>query len=147
MGEKDWFVMESTLTQKDAESIAERLFAAISAGDADQIREVYAPDAVISNNHTPGSIGVEELVAMLSHMRRAVEQMWFEPVRTQVTAMGFVDQHVTHLVTYKGATATLASCMVVGVRDGRIASVEEYANPADMTPLMAELMDLPSAAG
>jgi ketosteroid isomerase-like protein len=138
-------VKDTALTQHDAEAIAERLFAAISAGDFDQIREVYAPDAVIFNNHTPGTIGVEDLITMLTHMKGAVERMWFEPVRTQVTAMGFVDQHITHFITYKGATATLPSCMVVGVRDGRIASVEEYADPADMTPLMAELTDAPSA--
>jgi ketosteroid isomerase-like protein len=134
------------ITQDQAVAIAAALFDAISTGDVDRIRDAYTPDATIWNNHTPGTIGVDDLIAMLAHLHGAVQKMTFEPGRTQVTATGFVDQHVTHFVTNKGVTATLPSCMVVSIRDGRIATVEEYANPADMAPLMAELMEAPSAA-
>ncbi|MEO7371028.1 MAG: hypothetical protein ABIZ69_09205, partial [Ilumatobacteraceae bacterium] len=78
---------------------------------------------------------------MLSQMGRVVARMWFEPIRTQVTPNGFVDQHIAHFVTKKGASATLPSCMVVDVREGRITAVEEYANPADLAPVIAELME------
>jgi ketosteroid isomerase-like protein len=134
----------SPLTQEEAVALAARLLDAISAFDIDRIRQVYTPDATIWNNHTPGTVGIDELIVMLTHLHGAVQQMTFEPVRTQVTSSGFIDQHVTHFVTNKGVSATLPSCMIVGVRDGRIATVEEYANPADMAPLMAELMEAPS---
>jgi ketosteroid isomerase-like protein len=130
----------TALTEEQADDLATRLFAAISANDADAIREVYAPDAVISNNHTPGTTSVDDLVTMIGHMRGVVTTMEFERGRTQATASGFVDQHVTHFTTQGGATASLPSCMIVDVRDGRIAKVVEYSNPADMAPLMPELM-------
>jgi ketosteroid isomerase-like protein len=136
---------QSSFTQEQAEDLATRLFAAIAANDASAIREVYAPDAVIWNNHSPEAVGVESLVTMLAHMRGAVKTMRFERVRTQSTGSGFVDQHITHFTTNSGVTAALASCMIADVRDGRLVKVDEYSNPADMAPLMPELMGGESA--
>jgi ketosteroid isomerase-like protein len=131
---------QNPFTQEQADDLATRLFAAIAANDEAAIREVYAADATIWNNHSPEPIGLDALVTMLGHMRGVVKEMRFERVRTQATASGFIDQHVTHFLTNGGVTAALPSCMIADVRDGQIVKVDEYSNPADMAPLMPELM-------
>ena len=41
---------------------------------------LIAPDAVISNNRTPGTTSVDDLVQMIAHMRGVVTSMEFERV-------------------------------------------------------------------
>jgi ketosteroid isomerase-like protein len=132
--------MNESLTLDEARVLVDRLLSAISSGDEAAVREVYAPDGVIRNNYSPDVVPLDQFVVMLGHMHSVIEQLWFEPIRLQLTASGFVDEHVGHFRTLGGASIALVSCMVVEVRDGRIVSVADYANAADMAPLNAEVM-------
>lgn len=132
--------VNSSLSPDATKDLLDRLLTAIAAGDVEAVREIYAPDAVIRNNYMPEPMPIEDFLTALGHMHSVTERMWFEPIRFQVTESGFVDEHVARFRTHGGADIALVSCMVAEIRDGRIASVSDYANAGDMEPLNAELM-------
>jgi ketosteroid isomerase-like protein len=138
---------DGTVRAEDASDLSRRLATATAAGDFDGLRDIFEPSATIWNNFSGTTFGLDEFINMLTQMRTVIDKIWFEPGPVQVTADGFVDQHIVRCTTKKNIPVSIASCVVVRVRDGRIASLEEYANSADMAPLMVELSELSSSAG
>lgn len=115
---------------------AERLMAAITAGDIDAVRSIYAPDAVIWHNNDGLEQSVDDNLRVLRWVVRHIANLRYEQIRRQRTDAGFVQQHVLRGTAPNGKDVTIPACLVCTVRDGRITRLEEYLDSAHLAPLM-----------
>ena len=106
--------------------IAERLFSAIMAGDVAAVRALYAPDVRVWHNFDGATQSADENLAVLQWVTTTIRGLRYEDVRRQATADGFVQQHVLRGTMPDGAAVEIPACIVVTIRDGRIARLDEY---------------------
>jgi len=107
-------------------AVADRLFAAIEAGDIEAIHDLYAPDAVIWHNFDDAEQSREQNVRMLGWAIRNLSGMHYTDVRRSVTDEGFVQQHVLRAVNRAGVEIAVPACLVVTVSGGLITRLDEY---------------------
>lgn len=122
--------MDSPLT------VADRLFAAITAGDVDAVRALYAPDAVVWHNTDGIAQSAEENLRVLGWVVRHLEARRYDEVRRAATDSGFVQQHVLR-GSVRGTPIAIPACIVATVRDGRITRIDEYLDSAHVAALAA----------
>ncbi|GAA3278650.1 nuclear transport factor 2 family protein [Dactylosporangium vinaceum] len=108
-------------------ALAERLVAAIDANDLDALRnEVYTPDIVVWHNDDQHEQRVDENLKVLNWLHRKVAGKRYEDVVRHTTPTGYVEQHVLRGTAPNGTELEIHACLVVRVRDGRIARIDEY---------------------
>ena len=110
-------------------------FAAISRGDIDAVRAIYAPDAVIWHNDEKAEQTPDRNLKVLGWVTRNIRDMRYEEVRRHETPTGFVEQHVLRGVAPNGAPLEIPACIVCEVRDGRITRLDEYLDSAQTAAL------------
>jgi ketosteroid isomerase-like protein len=116
--------------------LAERLFAAVSAGDLEALREIYAPDCCIWHNSDGVAQTVEQNLMVLAWAVQHIADLRYEEVRRQRTPTGFVQQHVLRGRIANGTELRVPACMVGTVEHGRITRLEEYLDMAHFAPLL-----------
>ena len=109
--------------------IANRLIAAIKAGDRDALGAVYADDVVVWHNTDQVEMTKEQNLASLDALAAMTTTRRFTDVRRHAVDGGFVQQHVLNLEWGSGS-GSLPGCVVVQLRDGLIARVDEYLDGA-----------------
>lgn len=124
------------------DELAGQLLAAITAGDTDTVRRLYAPGALIWHNGPgPGGgaeQGVEENLRTLRWLARHLTGMRYEEIRRDPLPDGYVQRHVLRAQLADGTELEIAACLFVTVDgDGRIARIEEYADTRASDPLRA----------
>jgi ketosteroid isomerase-like protein len=120
-----------TDTRTDAMlALARRFFAAVSDGDVDAVREIYAPGAVIWHNNDGIEQTAEQNLRVLAWIATNVGDFRYEEARCQPTPTGFVEQHVTRGIAPSGAEFSIPACIVCTVADGRITRLDEYLDSA-----------------
>ena len=113
------------LTEAEMHDVADRLVAAIAAGDADAVRRVYAPDATIWHNFDEREQTVDENLATLSDLHQRARGLEYTEITRFLAPGGFVQQHV--LVGHaKGGPLRLPAMIRFRVDGGRITRLEEY---------------------
>ncbi|HZR79632.1 MAG TPA: nuclear transport factor 2 family protein [Candidatus Binatia bacterium] len=123
-------------------AFARRFFDAVARGDLDEVRRMYAPNAVIWTSQDPGERCPDENLAVLGWIKNNVENFRYEDVRCQPTPTGFVEQHTTCGTTPGGADFRFPACLVVRIENEKITRLEEY---FDTAPLTAALSRVSSA--
>ena len=118
----------------DALDLAERFFRAVERGDIDQIRAIYAPDARIWHNHDRKDQTVDENLKVLAWVSRNLTNRRYNVQRRVAIPGGFLQQHVLEADT-AGGPFSMPACIVVEVKDGRIARLEEYLDSAQAAHL------------
>lgn len=119
----------------DPLTVAARYTAALDARDDEALRDLYEPDALTWHNTDGQEQTLEQNLAVLTGLRRAVPDLGLADVRVSATADGFVQQH-TITGTARGGPLALASCLVVRLSAaGRIARIEEYLDSGGLRPL------------
>jgi ketosteroid isomerase-like protein len=108
--------------------LLDRIIAAAQAGDASDLFEIYAEDAVIWHNHDNAEQTVAQNAKLLEAMPRWVANREYADRSFHVFEGGVVQQHVlrgTRIST--GEAVELHACVVVQVNDeGRITRLDEY---------------------
>ena len=117
-------------------ALAERLFAAVTAGDVAALREIYAPDCRIWHNSDGVAQTVEQNLMVLGWVTKHVRDRRYEDVRLQRTPTGFVQQHVLRGATASGKSLSVPACLVGTVADGRITRLDEYLDMAHLAALI-----------
>lgn len=120
----------------DVLELAERFFRAVERGDLDEVRAIYAPDAHIWHNHDGKEQTVEENLKVLAWMSRTIPNRRYRIHRRVAISGGFLQQHVLEGEAANGPFA-MPACIIVEVRDGRIARLEEYLDSRHVSYLMA----------
>lgn len=111
-------------------AVIDRMFAALSCGNLADAAACFTPDARIWHSfdciaHDLGAIMLEWEGLVANFPLRD-----FVDVRRQPTSSGFVQQHVMTGTTASGARRAWPVCIVVRIKDGHIARLDEYIDRA-----------------
>lgn len=115
----------SDLTEAQMNEVAERLLSAITSGDAEAVRQVYAPDAQLWHNFDERDQTVDENVLTLVDLHRRATGLEYTEIRRFLAPGGFVQQHVL-VGQAPGGPLRLPAMIRFWVNDGRISRLEEY---------------------
>jgi uncharacterized protein len=118
--------------------VADRLFAAIEAGDLEAVRALYAPDAVVWHNTDGTEQTVDENLRVLRWVVDNLSDRGYEDVRRSPTDTGFVQQHVLRCIRPDGVRVAVPACLVVTCDAGRITRLEEYLDSAHVARLTSK---------
>ena len=111
------------------DAIANRLIAAIEAGDRHALGALYADDVVVWHNTDQVEMTKEQNLASLDALAEMTTARRFTDIRRHGIDGGFVQQHVLNLDWGSGSGA-LPGCVVVQLRDGLISRIDEYLDGA-----------------
>lgn len=106
--------------------VADRIFAAIEAGDAEAVAAVYADDVVVWHSNDLVEQTKEQNLRVLGWLLRNTTSREYRDVRRHAIDGGFVQQHVLHVVLPTGRTADLPACIVAKVSGDQITRIDEY---------------------
>ncbi|GAA1791188.1 nuclear transport factor 2 family protein [Actinomadura chokoriensis] len=118
--------------------IADRFMTAITSGDVDALRAIYAPDARIWHNGGPGGgseQAVDDNLRTLRWLSRNLRDFRYEDVRRDPLPDGYVQRHVLRGSLPDGTPVEMAACLFATVSGGRITRIEEYADTRGSDPL------------
>lgn len=115
--------------------LARRFMQVLEAGDVEGARACLHEDARIWHNFDDKEQTVDENMALLQWMMRRCEKRSYEITRLEEIPGGYLQQHVLTLAAPSGETLAMHACVVVHVRGGRIARIEEYLDPAPVSTL------------
>ena len=115
--------------------IAQRLFAAIEAGDVAAVERLYAPEIVVWHNYDGVGQTKDENLRTLRWLTRNVTNLRYEEIVLQETPGGFVQQYVLRATAPDGNALEVPVCMVGKVTGGRITRLDEYMDSAHVRSL------------
>ncbi len=115
--------------------VAEKLFAAIMAGDIEAVEALYAPDMAVWHNTDGIAQRRDENLRTLRWVVRNLQGLRYEEIRRQATTSGFVQQHVLRATMADGAPVEIPACIVATVEDGLITRIDEYLDSAQTAVL------------
>ncbi|MBF6175346.1 nuclear transport factor 2 family protein [Nocardia blacklockiae] len=119
------------------DELADRFFAAVSAGDAATLTELYAPDARIWHNDEGTEQSVTENLRVLRWLSRTVENLRYEDIRRYPLPDGFAQQHVLRGNVPGHGPLEVPASLFVRVEHGRITRIDEYVDSAATRALRA----------
>ena len=125
------------MTPTEMEALANRLMAAIEAGDVDTIKTCYAPDVRIWHNFDEIDQTLEDNMKVMHWMARRLLERKYTIESRRYFADGWVQQHVLTGVTPDGTPFRMPACIICTVKDGKIVRLEEYLDTAQTAPLRA----------
>ena len=118
------------MTEREINTLADRLFAAIEAGDTEAVAACYADDAVVWHNTDQVDQNKADNLRVLSWVIDHTAVRSYRDIRRTVIDHGFVQQHSLHVGFDDGRTADLPACLVVAVADGLVVRIDEYIDGA-----------------
>jgi len=113
--------------------VADRIFAAIEAGDADAVAEIYADDAVIWHNDDGIEQTKDQNLRVLRWLVKLTTRREYCAIRRYEIDGGFVQQHDLHVDLPDGRSAVLPACVIVQVDGDKITRIDEYLDSAAVT--------------
>lgn len=114
----------------NALAVAEKLTLAFAARDLAHYSQLYADDVVIWHSHNQIEQNKQENIALMEFIFTTLSDTRYDSIVRQVTEMGFVQQHFVRGCFADDSELTpIPVCMVVEVRNGLIARIDEYGNP------------------
>ena len=108
---------------------------ALERGDAEDVRSIYAPDAVIWHNFDNVEQTPDENLRTLNWMVKNVDGLRYEDIRRHEIPGGYVQQHTYCGTSRLGENVRTPCCLIVQVDGGRITRLDEYLDPAAFAPL------------
>ena len=121
----------------DMRAVRDHFLGAVTRGDIEVVRAMYAPGAIIWHNNDGVSQAADENLRVLGWIAANVKDFRYEDVRFQATDSGFVEQHVTCGTSPGGRPFAIPTCLVVTVADGKIARLDEYLDSAQTAAIVA----------
>ena len=115
--------------------VAERLFAAITAGDIDAVVAIYHPDVVVWHNTDGMEQTAQDNLIILRWVTHNIADLRYEEVRRAETPAGFVQQHVMRGIAPNGTPIEVPACVVCTVENGKITRLDEYLDATHTAPL------------
>jgi ketosteroid isomerase-like protein len=110
--------------------LADRFVAAIEAADGAALDALYTTDAVIWRNYDRLEQPRNANIAGIAAFPTLFKSFRYTRIRRQFFDGGLVQQHVCSGVKLDGTRFEVPVCMVIAVRDGRIARIDEYFDSA-----------------
>lgn len=117
----------------DAEAALEagaRLFWTVEHGDLEELRNIFAPGAVVWHNTDDALTDVETSIRNLNMIRSAATEFRYVNIKREPTPTGFVQQHTLIVGMPDGRKIRDLACCVCRVEGGRIAHMDAYHDSA-----------------
>ncbi len=106
--------------------VADRIFAAIEAGDGAVVAAIYADDIAVWHSNDGVEQTKEQNLRVLDWLVRNTTSREYRSIRRYEIDDGFVQQHDLHLELPDGRSADLPACIVVKVSGDQITRIDEY---------------------
>ena len=120
-------------------SVADRLFSAISAGDVAAIAAMWSDDVAVWRAGDERPSGKARAIRVIEWFVNATTDRHYGVLDRRFFPGGFVQQHLLHGTTRTGAPYSLRVGIIICVgRDALITRIDEYFDPADLTPLLEQ---------
>jgi ketosteroid isomerase-like protein len=122
----------------DLGELMDRLFDAFAHQDAETLRAMSSDDFTARRNGSP-SVGLDDMLGMLG------ETLWnagvsssYSDIRRVVGDRAVAEQHLVTLTRPDGKQVDIDVCVIVRFDgDGLIVGLDEYADSAQLAPLMS----------
>jgi ketosteroid isomerase-like protein len=125
-------------------AIADRLFAAMEAGDIDTVAAMWSDDVRVWHTADGRTRDKERGLKVVNWFVSATTDRHYEVVSRQIFEGGFVQQHVLSGTARDGRPYSMDVAMVIRVgADGLITSIHEYFDPATLSPLRSQAAPTP----
>ncbi|GJF11482.1 ketosteroid isomerase [Mycolicibacterium cyprinidarum] len=119
--------------------LADRLFNAIENSDIATVEKLFSPDVAVWKSGDERPSDRDRSVRIISWFVNATVDRHYEILDRQPFEGGFVQQHVLHANGRSGASIAMRVCIVIKLgTDGLISHIDEYLDPAEISPLLAE---------
>ena len=125
------------MTPDDIDTLANRIFAAIEAGDVEAVRGIYADDVTVWHNFDQVDQTREQNLATLGWMHAHAGGLRYTEVRRIILDHGFVQQHVLRATASNGVDMAIPAMLHIHCADGHITRIEEYLDPAQAAAMRA----------
>lgn len=122
-------------------SVVDALLTAMTSYDVDAMRAVSSPGLRHWLSISEQEQGLDELLATFAKERSVVAEATFDLRRRVETADGAVLMLTVDGRTNGGATFHIPVCVVVGVEDGKVVRLDEYANVDRAKELLKEIFE------
>ncbi|WIM87967.1 nuclear transport factor 2 family protein [Candidatus Mycobacterium wuenschmannii] len=120
-----------------AHPVADDLFAAIERGDESRLEQLFADDIEVWRAAAERDDDKPRAMKVLRWFIRVTAERRYEILDRQAFPGGFVQQHVLHATGTNGGVIALRVCIVIKVNaDDLITRIDEYFDPADLTPIL-----------
>ena len=106
--------------------VADRIFAAIEAGDADAVAAIYADDIVVWHSNDGIEQTKEQNLEALDWFVSNTTSREYRSIRRYEIDGGFVQQHDLHVELPDGRSADFPCCIVAKVSGNQITRIDEY---------------------
>jgi ketosteroid isomerase-like protein len=117
--------------------VADRLFAAIEAGDVATVDGMWSTDVTVWRSGARRDDDKPRAMKVIGWFMSATTERGYEILDRQVFADGFVQQHILRGTGRAGQSIAMRVCIVIKVNaDGLINRIDEYFDPADIAPLL-----------
>jgi ketosteroid isomerase-like protein len=117
--------------------VAERLFAAISRGDAAAVEALWDDDVLVWKSAEPEDQTKKRALRVIFWFMDTTTERRYEILDRQFFDGGFVQQHVLHATGRNGGSISMRVCIVIKVgANGLISRIDEYFDPAAIAPLL-----------
>ena len=117
--------------------MADRLFAAIEAGDADEVAALWDDDVLVWKSAEPEDQAKKRALRVIFWFMDTTTERRYEILDRQFFDGGFVQQHVLHAAGRNGGSISLRVCIVIKVGpNGLITRIDEYFDPEEIAPLL-----------
>ena len=127
--------MTPAITSSQIDDLAERLFRAFEANDADVIASLCEPDAQFRQNAGPVAT-MAEVIPGLAKLHERIGHHRYVDVQREVFADGFVEEHRAVSTLPDGTPMDILACVVGRVGpSGKLVELHEYLDTAQRAHL------------
>jgi len=123
------------------DELADAVFGAIEAGDIDAVAGMWADDVEVWHNTDDVVQTKDQNLAVLQWMVDNTASIEYRDTVRSGTVDGFVQRHVLHLTFDDGRVADLPAAIFVGIRNGKVARIDEYLDSAHVAEAFAPPRD------
>jgi len=117
---------------------ARSFVASLMAGDIEKARAAYHPDCVIWHNFSNHTQTVDENLELLQKMLAACKKLEYIVTRLEEIENGYLQLHTLQMTANDGNVYSTEACLVVTLKDGKIASAKEWIDPSPLAPIFAK---------
>ena len=123
------------MTLEEVDQLADRLFAAIEAGDIEAVAALYADDVEVWHNTSGQAQSKDENLKLLGGLAARAEAWRYEQVRRRCYSGGCSQQHVLTGKLRNRDPFEIAVCIVLEMAGGKIRRIDEYLDSAALGQL------------
>lgn len=127
------------MDDEQVESVIDRFFAAVEAGDLETVAVLYAPDVRVWHSITRRTANRDESLAILRWLAAPGVQRRYETQEQHVVGERVARRHVVTVTVPGHEPVEMPTAIFLTVRGGRIHAIDEYVDVEGTNRLLEQL--------